>query len=717
MRVAILTVGSYQQFSSISAAVAAARDGDVVQVQAGTYTNDFVTVNTKITLQGVGGMVNMVATISPPNGKAIMTTNADVTVDHFSFSGAKVADGNGAGIRYQQGALTITNSYFHHNQNGLLSNASAGGTINIQNSEFAYNGTGDGYTHNLYVGIIDTLTITNSYFHDVAVGHEVKSRALNTIITGSRIAEGPSGTGSYSIDLPVGGRASIKDNVIEQGTQSKNPAIIHFGGEGSPHSGSSLEVSGNTVLNDLASSSAKLLLNQTGIVATVANNSVFGLTSSQIASGAEANVSGTTYLSTEPAFDTSSPWAGSKASASVVAPTTPVPTSTTVGTGADTLVLKVSEQAWNGDAQFTVKVDGVQIGGTFTAHASHALAQSDTLTLKGNWGSAAHKVEVNFTNDAWGGNLSVDRNLYLDSMTYNSVAVPGSKIDMLQGGAVQVGVPSAPLTPATAPTPTTPVPTSTTVGTGADTLVLKVSEQAWNGDAQFTVKVDGVQIGGTFAAHASHALAQSDTLTLKGNWGGGTHTVGINFTNDSWGGTSAADRNLYVGSLSYNGTTTAGQDLLSGGNVNFTVGSVPAVSTTLTGTSSANTLTGGAGNDLIIGAGGADKLSGGAGADRFQYKALTDSTGSALDTIRDFAKGVDLIDLKAIDANVVLSGDQAFAFLGAASSFKGAGQGSVLIQHTATTTTVLVDSGNGGAAEMTIQVNGWVNLLASDFIL
>ena len=55
-----LTVGQGQQYATISAAVNASHDGDVIQVQAGTYTNDFATINTKITLQGVGGMVHMV---------------------------------------------------------------------------------------------------------------------------------------------------------------------------------------------------------------------------------------------------------------------------------------------------------------------------------------------------------------------------------------------------------------------------------------------------------------------------------------------------------------------------------------------------------------------------------------------------------------------------------------------------------------------------------
>ena len=51
---ATLTVGSGEQFSTLSAAIGASQDGDVIEVQAGTYLNDFATVNTKITITGVG---------------------------------------------------------------------------------------------------------------------------------------------------------------------------------------------------------------------------------------------------------------------------------------------------------------------------------------------------------------------------------------------------------------------------------------------------------------------------------------------------------------------------------------------------------------------------------------------------------------------------------------------------------------------------------------
>src|SRR4030095_2761793 len=154
----ILTVGPGKQYATMSAAIAASHDGDTIQVQAGTYTNDFATINTNISLVGVGGMVHLLATKAIPNGKAILVTNSDVTITNFEFSGAKVADANGAGIRYQAGNLTINKCYFHDNQCGLLSANNLSGSITINNSEFAHNGVGGyGQTHNLYVGQVGTL--------------------------------------------------------------------------------------------------------------------------------------------------------------------------------------------------------------------------------------------------------------------------------------------------------------------------------------------------------------------------------------------------------------------------------------------------------------------------------------------------------------------------------------------------------------------------------
>ena len=78
---------------------------------------------------------------------------------------------------------------------------------------------------------------------------------------------------------------------------------------------------------------------------------------------------------------------------------------------------------------------------------------------------------------------------------------------------------------------------------------------------------------------------------------------------------------------------------------------------TLTGNELKSTIFGGAGDDTLVGAGGVDILDGGDGADSFVHAALSDSgTGSAHDTIVDFAPGTDKIDLSLIDADATAGG-------------------------------------------------------------
>ncbi len=253
------------------------------------------------------------------------------------------------------------------------------------------------------------------------------------------------------------------------------------------------------------------------------------------------------------------------------------PFTMSVGSGSDTLILKVSQDAYNGDAQYTVSVDGKQIGGTLTAHASHAAGQSDIITVNGDWTAGDHKVSLNFLNDAYNGSASTDRNLYLDSATYDGVAVASSKLSLLSSGvqsltvhdtsAIPVSVPVVATT--TLATPATTVTTATasatpftmSVGSGSDTLILKVSQDAYNGDAQYTVSVDGKQIGGILTAHASHAAGQSDIITVNGDWTAGDHKVSLNFLNDAYNGSASTDRNLYLDSATYDGVAVASSKL------------------------------------------------------------------------------------------------------------------------------------------------------------
>src|ERR1700722_13629708 len=171
----VLTVGAGQEFTTLAGAVAASHDGDTIQVQAGTYVNDFVTVFDQITIEGVGGMAKFVATVPPPNGKAILTIDNNVTVANLGFSGAAVADANAAGIRLEAGSLIVNGCNFTGNQMGILTDNVASISLTVLNSEFGGQATVAGsLAHQIYAGAIGSLDVENSLFLANNQGHQIK---------------------------------------------------------------------------------------------------------------------------------------------------------------------------------------------------------------------------------------------------------------------------------------------------------------------------------------------------------------------------------------------------------------------------------------------------------------------------------------------------------------------------------------------------------------
>src|ERR671913_31681 len=141
-------------------------------------------------------------------------------------------------------------------------------------------------------------------------------------------------------------------------------------------------------------------------------------------------------------------------------------TSIQIGSGSDTLVLRITQDAYQGDAQYAVYVDGKQVGGTFTAKALHNSGQSDTVEVKGDWSAGTHNVSVKLLNDLYGGSPSADRNIYVEGATYNGAAVSGSKLYVNSPAAKGFTVTDTGTAPDTAPIPgpTTPSPAEQPAG-------------------------------------------------------------------------------------------------------------------------------------------------------------------------------------------------------------------------------------------------------------
>jgi hypothetical protein len=226
-------------------------------------------------------------------------------------------------------------------------------------------------------------------------------------------------------------------------------------------------------------------------------------------------------------------------------------------TPTDALTLRMSEEAYDGDAQFVVRVNGTQVGGTMMASALHSTGDSNVFVLKGNWGQGSQDVQIQFLNDAYGGSSTMDRNLYVASVAYDGVTYANTIASLLWDKSQDFSVGG----------------TNTTAAAPADQLTLHLSEDGWNGNAQFVLTIDGKQISTPQDVTALHSAGAWENLTFAGNFGGGTHQVGVEFTNDAYAGSPTMDRNLYVNGVSCNGTNYGSgvTALMSNGSAVFTI--------------------------------------------------------------------------------------------------------------------------------------------------
>ena len=245
-----LKVGPARKYSRLSQALRDARDGYVIEIDsAGRYAGDVCLIRPSgLTIRGVGKQrAKFPAAGKHYGGKAIWVIGGNnVTVENIEFSGARVRDKNGAGIRAEGKALTLRNCRFHDCEDGILGGR---GVMLIEYCEFSACGL-DGRSHNLYIGSIDKLIFRHNYSHHARVGHLLKSRARENHILYNYFTDGKTGSSSYAIDLPNGGRSFIVGNILVQGARTQNSTLVAYGEEGVKYADSELYVVNNTLINN-----------------------------------------------------------------------------------------------------------------------------------------------------------------------------------------------------------------------------------------------------------------------------------------------------------------------------------------------------------------------------------------------------------------------------------------------------------------------------------
>ena len=272
----VLNVGPAQQYNLPSQAAAVARQGDTIRIAPGEYTDCAVWRANRLTIEGIGN--GAVIANKSCAGKAIFVIDGnDVTVRNLAFEHAEVADHNGAGIRAEGRNLIVEHSRFIDNENGILGNTVPGSTVRISDSEFRGNGKCQPQcAHGIYINAVDKLEVERSRFIDQHVGHHIKSRALNTVLVGNDISDGPNGNSSYLVDVPNGGNLLIQGNRFEKGPHSENDdTAIAIGFEKVTHPSTSLVVRGNSFTNDMQKPTA-FVHNRTLTPAVLSGNHLQG---------------------------------------------------------------------------------------------------------------------------------------------------------------------------------------------------------------------------------------------------------------------------------------------------------------------------------------------------------------------------------------------------------------------------------------------------------
>jgi hypothetical protein len=246
-------VGPGLAITRIADAAKLARDGDTVEILPGEYRGDVAVWEQKtLTIRGIGQRPVLIADGKHAEGKAIwVIRHGDIHIENIEFRGARVPAGNGAGIRFEGGKLTLHDCAFIDNQMGILTSNDSNAELAIENSRFADAPRQmHSLPHLLYVGRIARVAITGSCFENGYRGHLIKSRARRSDIRDNHIVDGAGGEASYEIDLPNGGIAHITGNTVGQSARTQNPVLISYGAEGNVWPDNALTLRNNTLISD-----------------------------------------------------------------------------------------------------------------------------------------------------------------------------------------------------------------------------------------------------------------------------------------------------------------------------------------------------------------------------------------------------------------------------------------------------------------------------------
>ena len=247
---AFTIVETGRSFASLQAAVDAVGNARAtIRIAPGTYRQCAVQEAGVIIFEAAEPGTVTLAGRACEGKAALVLRGTGAEIRGLTFTGINVPDGNGAGIRLEEGSLNVAYARFADSQQGILTAAIEGSRIYITRSTFTGLGTCEndaGCAHSLYVGDIASLTVRESRFERGTGGHYLKARAAEVVIEGNSFDDANGRATNYMIDLPAGSRGRIADNWFVQGRDKENySAFIALGAEDLLHPSEGLRVESN----------------------------------------------------------------------------------------------------------------------------------------------------------------------------------------------------------------------------------------------------------------------------------------------------------------------------------------------------------------------------------------------------------------------------------------------------------------------------------------
>ena len=261
----VLLVGPSRTHKTLAAALAAAKDGDTIRLDAGVYKESLLITKAvvidgggKVTNPGTkgasytaGAVFDYAAVTALANGKGGLVPRRDCVLRGLEIKGAGIKQTSAqmtSAIRNEgAGRFTVEECWLHDNQCGIGSGGYAV-VWSVKNCLIRNNGLGDGYTHNVYLDGGDSTKPGRFYGEGITSivdptrsntafgtgkqngGHALKLRTDTIEMRGSNYLSANDGT---PLDVPSGTaeRAVIANTTIEKPSGAANHRLISYAPE------------------------------------------------------------------------------------------------------------------------------------------------------------------------------------------------------------------------------------------------------------------------------------------------------------------------------------------------------------------------------------------------------------------------------------------------------------------------------------------------------